>query len=229
MPKETNLELKVGAFVLVAMGCLTFVILSISSFSFLEKGQKMRVVFGYANGLKKAAPVRLAGVEAGAVKGLDVFTDPQTGALRVKVDLFIHQGVGIPVDSRISINQLGLLGEKYIEVTPGQSQSILGEDGTLSGVDPVPVEKITQRIDSLTAKLEQTMDSVNSGVLTEKNKQAFSQMLAGISDIVTEVQKGKGTVGQLIYNPSIYNNLDELSADLKNNPWKLLYRPKPKK
>jgi phospholipid/cholesterol/gamma-HCH transport system substrate-binding protein len=229
MQKELSLELKVGAFVLAAVVCLTFVILSISSFSFFEKGQKMRVIFGYANGLKKAAPVRLAGVQAGVVKSIDVFTDPQTGTMKVKVDISIDRGINVPMDSLVSINQLGLLGEKYVEITPGQSTQAAVEGATLAGIDPVPVEKITKRIDSLTAKLEQTMESINTGVLTEKNKLAFTQTMEGLSGITTKINQGQGTLGQLVGNPSIYNNMDELTADLKNNPWKLLYRPKPAK
>jgi phospholipid/cholesterol/gamma-HCH transport system substrate-binding protein len=226
MPKELTLELKVGAFVLAAIVCLSFLILSISSFSFFEKGQKMHVIFGYANGLKKAAPVRLAGVEAGVVRSIKVFTDPQTQAMRVKVGISVDQGVSVPVDSLVSINQLGLLGEKYVEITPGHSNQMMVAGGTFIGIDPVPVEKITKRIDSLTAKLEETMTNINTGVLSEQNKLAFSQTLAGLSGIMTKINQGQGTIGQLVGNPSIYQNLDELSADLKNNPWKLLYRPK---
>ena len=227
MPKETNLELKVGAFVLIAIGCLTLAVLSISNFSFFEKGHGAQVIFGYANGLKKAAPVRLAGVEAGVVKSIDIST--AGGATKVKVELWIHEGVGIPSDSRVTINQLGLLGEKYIEVTPGQSQQMLQDNGLLNGVDPVPVEKITQRIDSMTAKLEQAMDGINKAILSEQNTQSFSDILSGVSNIVKEIQQGKGTLGMFLYDPRIYKNLEELSSDLKDNPWKLLYRPKPAK
>lgn len=227
MPKETNLELKVGAFVLIAIGCLTLAVLSISNFSFFEKGRGVHVIFGYANGLKKAAPVRLAGVEAGIVKSIDISTEG--GATKVKVELFIHEDVGVPADSKVTINQLGLLGEKYIEITPGQSQQMLQDKGTLIGADPVPVEKITQRIDSMTAKLEQAMDGINKAILTEQNTQSFSEILSGVNNIVKEIQQGKGTLGMFLYNPNIYKNLEELSSDLKDNPWKLLYRPKPGK
>lgn len=227
MPKETNLELKVGAFVLIAIGCLTVAILSIGNFSFFERGQKLSVIFGYANGVKKAAPVRLAGVEAGIIKNIDIITEGS--AMKVKVELLIDEGIKIPVDSKISINQLGLLGEKYVEVTPGQSPQMIQDGGQVLGLDPVPVDRITQRIDSMTAQLEKTMHGINEGLLTEQNTQSVTDILTGIKNIVNEIQQGRGTLGMFLYNPNIYKNLDELSADLKNNPWKLLYRPKPGK
>ena len=227
MPKETNLEIKVGAFVLIAIGCLTVAILAIGNFSFFERGQKFSVIFGFANGLKKAAPVRLAGVEAGIVRNIDILTEGS--AMKVKVDLLLDEGIRIPVDSPISINQLGLLGEKYVEITPGVSQQVIQSGGSVQGVDPVPIDRITQRIDGMTANLEKTMEGINKGLLKEENTQAVGDILAGIRSIVNEVQQGKGTLGMLLFNSNIYKNLDELSADLKVNPWKLLYRPKPVK
>lgn len=227
MPKETNLELKVGAFVLVAIGCLTVAILSIGNFSLFQKGIKLDVIFGYANGLKKAAPVRLAGVDAGLVKSIDILTEDNQ--MKVKVELFIEDGIGIPTDSSISINQLGLLGEKYVEVTPGKSQQMIQDGGRVQGVDPVPVDRITQRIDSMTEQLEKTMHGINNGLLSEQNTRSVSDILTGVKNIVNEIQQGKGTLGMFLYNPNIYKNLDELSGDLKINPWKLLYRPKPGK
>lgn len=227
MPKQTNLELKVGAFVLIAIGCLTVAILSVGNFSFFERGQKLNVIFGYANGLKKAAPVRLAGVEAGTVKDINILTEGNQ--LKVNVELIIDEGITIPVDSTISINQLGLLGEKYIEITPGVSQQAIKEQGRVTGVDPVPVDRITQRIDSMTAQLEKTMNGINNGLLTDQNTKSVTDILTGIKNIVNEIQQGRGTLGMFLYNPNIYKNLDELSGDLKNHPWKLLYRPKPMK
>lgn len=227
MPKETNLELKVGAFVLIAIGCLTVAILSIGNFSFFERGQKMNVIFGYANGLKKAGPVRLAGVEAGHITDIEILNE--SGEIKVRVELFIEHGIQVPVDSTISINQLGLLGEKYVEITPGRSEQLISQDGRVRGIDPVPIDRITQRIDGMTAKLEKTMDGINNGLLTPQNTQSVTDILTGIKNIVNEIQQGRGTLGMFLYNPNIYKNLDELSTDLKNNPWKLLYRPKPAK
>ena len=149
--------------------------------------------------------------------------------MKVKVELFIEDGIRIPVDSGISINQLGLLGEKYVEVTPGKSQQMIEGGGRIIGVDPVPIDRITQRVDNMTEQLEKTMQGINNGLLTEQNTRSVSEILTGIRNIVAEVQQGKGTLGMFLYNPNIYKNLDELSSDLKSNPWKLLYRPKPGK
>ena len=78
MSRDNGLELKVGLFVLMAALALTFFIISISDLSIFEKGRHIQVVFGFASGLREAAPVRLAGVEVGLVKKLEVFMDEMT-------------------------------------------------------------------------------------------------------------------------------------------------------
>lgn len=200
MSRESHLELKVGSFVLLALAGLSYFIFSVSNLSLFEKGRALQAVFGFANGLKEAAPVRLAGVEAGLVKNMEVFTDANDNQrTKVRVTMWIKEGVEIPVDSKVTINQLGLLGEKYVEIMPGTSAEFFKAGTVVVGFDPVPMEKISERVYALTEKLEKTIDNIN---------------------------KGQGTVGKFLTDESIYRNLDELTADLKANPWKLLYRPK---
>ncbi len=227
MSRESALELKVGSFVLVAVCVLTFFVASISDFSVFEKGKRMEAIFVFANGLRDAAPVRLSCVEAGVVKHLDVFVDDKDGQkTKVRVIFWLKQGKEVPVDSTITINQLGLLGEKYIEIIPGVSQEFLKEGAVLIGRDPVPMEKITEQVSLITTKLETTIDGINNGILTAKNKQSIEDGLEGFGVLGKNLKEGRGTIGKLLNDESIYQNLEELTVDLKSNPWKLLYKPR---
>ena len=229
MSRDNGLELKVGSFVLMAALALTFFIISISDLSIFEKGRHIQVVFGFASGLREAAPVRLAGVEVGLVKKLQVFVDDADGRkTKVKVSVWIKDDISIPADSKVTINQLGILGEKYLEIIPGLSADMIKDDSVIVGKDPVPIERIAESVSSLMTKLEITVDSVNNGILTDKNKQSLETTLEGFAALGTDLKEGRGTLGKLITDESIYNNLDDLTSDLKGNPWKLLYRPKPK-
>ncbi len=227
MSRENSLELKVGSFVLLALTGLTFFVVSVADVSFMEEGRMMQAVFGFANGLKDSAPVRLAGVDAGLVKGIKIFLDDQQGRhVKVKVDMWIKQGVGIPLDSQVTINQLGLLGEKYVEIIPGQSQEFAPSGAVFHGSDPVPIEKISEKVSLLTDKLEKTIDGINNGILTDKNKSSVEGILGDMHIVMASIKNGQGTLGKLLMDDSVYQNLDELTVDLKSNPWKLLYRAK---
>ena len=229
MPRDNGLEIKVGSFVLMAVVALTFFIISVSDLSIFEKGRHIQVVFGFASGLREAAPVRLAGVEVGLVKKLQVFVDDSDNhKTKVRVNVWIKDDIAIPADSKITINQLGILGEKYLEIIPGTSADLIKDDSVTVGQDPVPIEKITESVAVLMTKLQVTVDSVNNGILTDKNKKSLEDALDGFGALGTDLKEGRGTLGKLITDASIYNNLDDLTSDLKGNPWKLLYRPKPK-
>lgn len=228
MSRESGLELKVGSFVLMAALALTFFIISISDLSLFERGRRIQVVFGFVSGLRDAAPVRLAGVEVGLVKKLQVFVDPSDGKTKVKVNVWLKDDTAIPADSKITINQLGILGEKYLEIVPGNAAQAIKDSSVVTGHDPVPVEKITEHVDSMMVKLEGTIDSINNGILTDKNKKSIEDSLAGFAAVGNNLKEGRGTLGKLLTNESIFDNLDDLTSDLKGNPWKLLYRPKPK-
>ncbi len=262
MPKESSLELKVGAFVAVALICLIGFVFSVSDFSFFEKRDEYSVIFSYANGLKKGAPVRLAGVDAGNVKDLTVFYDSTELRTKVKVGLLVIRGFEIPSDSRVLINQLGLLGEKYVEILPGTTNDRLPVAASLNGSDPVAMESIMEMVGSISGQLEVTIANVNQKILTDANTKALSESLQNLAAITSAVKNGEGSMGKLLTDQSlyqnlaltleniavltstmkegegtigkfltdarVYKNLEELSADLKLNPWKLFYRPKSK-
>ena len=227
MTRESRLELKVGSFVLMAFLVLSFFVASVSDMSFVQKGTAYQVVFNFANGLREAAPVRLAGVEAGLVKKMEVFIDEKdTRKTKVRAKIWLKEGVLLPADSVMTINQLGLLGEKYIEILPGQSVENLKPGSEVTGKDPIALEKITEQVSVITQKLEVTIDGINNGILNEKNRKAFEVILEGLSAVAVNLKEGRGTVGRLFTDDAIFKNIEELTADLKNNPWKLLYRPK---
>ncbi len=227
MPRETNLEIKVGAFVVLAVVLLVVFIFSVSDFSSFEEGKKIRVIFQFANGLKKSAPVRFAGVDAGIVRDITIFFDRKEAKTKVAVECWLKNGVEIPADSRVAINQLGLLGEKYIEVMPGvDTENFLENGAQLIGKDPIAVERITEMISEVAQKAEASLEGFNRVVQNEKNQRSLQEALEGLSVIVSNIKDGKGTVGKLLYDQTIYDNLQDFTADLKANPWKLLYRPK---
>ncbi|MBF0570526.1 MAG: MCE family protein [Candidatus Omnitrophica bacterium] len=229
MSQDSGSELKVGAFVLMAVIALTFFVISVSDFSIFEKGRHIQVVFGFASGLRESAPVRLAGVEVGLIKKLKVFVDSNDGGkTKVRMNIWIKEDISIPADSKVTINQLGILGEKYLEIIPGSSTDFIQDGGVVVGHDPVPIEKITERVDTLMSKLQDTIDSVNNGLLTDKNKKSLQDALEGFGALGADLKEGRGTLGKLLTDESIYKNLDDLTLDLKSNPWKLLYRPKSK-
>ena len=197
---KTKLELKVGVFVFAGLVILAFFVLSIGKFRTWTSGYQVSFLFDFINGVKVGAPVRFAGMDVGEVKRIDFNFLPQEQKTQVRLHSWVRSGVKIPMDSEIWINTLGLLGEKYIEIIPGGDYGQCLEAGqVMTGVDPIPMHEVFRTAKGIVDNLNQTVTKINSG---------------------------EGTAGKLLGDDTLYNNLEELSEDLKRHPWKLLWKPK---
>ncbi|MFH0855546.1 MAG: MlaD family protein [Candidatus Omnitrophota bacterium] len=200
---KTKLEMKVGIFVFIGLIILVIFVLSIGGVKTWASGYRVNFVFRFVNGVKIGAPVRFAGVDSGVVKSIKVLYDPKDLYTKVRVTCWVNRNANIPLDSKIWVNTLGLLGEKYIEIIPGNDYSkLLVEGGDLYGEDPLPMNEIMRTAKNIT-------DNLNTGIERIVNKE--------------------GTVGKLLYDDTIYNELEATISDIRKNPWKLFWKTKEKK
>ncbi len=201
-----TIELKVGIFILIGITIFFIIVFSIGDIYFIKPGYRVKILFNFANGLAESAPVRLAGVNVGQVEGIDIIYDKDKRSKAV-VSTWIKSDAKVEADSEITINTLGLLGEKYIEIFPGTpGAAILSNGDTVTGHDPISMEKITENLKDLS-------DSVTV--------------------IVGRLKKGEGTIGKLLVEDVVYNDLKstavnfrDFSDDIKKHPWKLLSKPR---
>lgn len=221
--KSKKLEFKVGIFVFMGIIILVIFVLMIGDFRLINPGYTFKVTFSFANGVKKSAPVRLSGVEMGEVRDIEFSYDQETRKSLVIVDVWVKKEAKIPIDSRVWVNMLGLLGEKYIEIIPGQNYGhLLGDGSLIVGEDPIAIQELTDLSRQIAEQVGNTVEEV-SVTLSKLNT-----TLDSINSIMANVEQGEGTVGKLFCDDSLYNNIEEMFGDLKKHPWKLLYRPKEK-
>ena len=136
--KRFDLELAVGIFMLAGILCLAYLSIKLGKMEVLGKeGYELRAVFSNSGGLKTGAPVVVAGVEVGRVKRV-VLDDYQAVAyLNLPKDLKVQE------DAIASIKTKGLIGEKYLDITPGGSEKILGPGGLIRETQPaVDIEQL---------------------------------------------------------------------------------------
>lgn len=200
---KTRLELKVGVFVFIGLVILAVFILSIGGFKTWTSGYRVNFIFNFVNGVKVGAPVRFSGVDVGEVKELKFILAPEEQKTRVRVVGWLKKEVRVPLDSTVWVNTLGLLGEKYIEIMPGKDYSrCLAVDESLPGNDPIAMHEIAQLAKAITADIDESIVRI-------KNKE--------------------GTIGKLLYDDTIYKELEALVVDVRKHPWKLFRKTKEKK
>jgi phospholipid/cholesterol/gamma-HCH transport system substrate-binding protein len=113
------------------------------------------------------------------------------------------------------MKQVAALGPKITAAIDGINNGILTETNKQS------LAAALSNIAALTNKIDH-------GFLTEANRQAVAATLSNVAAVTAKINTSEGTVGKFLTDPAFYNNLEEFSADVKANPWKLFYRPKGK-
>lgn len=252
MFRDQKLELKVGLFMGIGIFLMFMIVFSIKDLYVFEKGYNVSIMFDYVNGIGKNAPVRLAGVRVGEVKGIDIFYDSEANMTRVKLAVWIRENVKIEKDAAARINTLGLLGEQYLEISPGKENRFLANDDVILGKNPVNVGQQMEKVNEFFASASDIIRKIESGqgtlgklftdetlyndftaVFTRLNKgegtigKLFTDdaLYTDLETIFARIKNGEGTIGKLLTEETIYNDMEEFVADLKANPWKLLSKP----
>jgi len=229
MQRNTAVDFKVGIFVFIGVIILVFLILFIGDFKIFKPGYNFKMIFNFTNGLQESAPVRLAGVEVGQVEAIKILIDQDKNDLKVEVKVWVIQEAKIPKDSEIEINTLGVLGQKYIEIIPGVdfSQLVRAED-VLIGHDPVPMYEFASLGKRVVLKIEDSVNRASEFLNDEELKLNLKSSIYDLKQLVEFIKDGNGTLGRLIFEKKLYNDLEEMVADVKANPWKLIHKEKEK-
>lgn len=129
--KRLDLELSVGLFIIAGIICLGYLSIKLGQMEILgNKGYEVYALFSNSGGLKTGSSVVIAGVEVGRVKSI-ILEDYQA-----RVVLNLPQNVKIQEDAIASIKTKGLIGEKYVEITPGGSDKIVPPKGRIRDTQP---------------------------------------------------------------------------------------------
>ena len=193
-------ELKVGVFIMIGVAILFIIVFSIGDISLVKKGYRIKVDFNFVDGIGGSAPVRISGIGVGQIDGLKLYYDEKEKKTKAQLNAWVKEGVKIEEDAVATISTLGFMGEKYMEISPGTSgKRFLKNGDLLVGKDPVSMAKVFENLSGLT-------DSVKV--------------------IVDRLKNGEGTIGKLLTRDKIHQDLEAFVEDIKNNPWKLLNKPK---
>lgn len=137
-----HLERAVGLFVLGGITCLAYFSFNFGS-SNISSGESIVAVARFTNiaGLSEGAPIMIAGVPVGAVGKLTLGTD-----FSAQVELKLRKNLAIPSDSIASIRGKGLLGDKYVSISPGAADESLRDGSRITDTEAsVDLESLLSR------------------------------------------------------------------------------------
>ena len=126
-------ELSVGIFMLAGLAAIAWLAISLGELDFLTRDQyHLQARFVSASGLKEGAFVEAAGVRVGKVKAITF--DSET--YLANVTLSIDEEVKIPEDAIASIRTSGIIGDKFVKITPGGSDTLLQDGDEILETEP---------------------------------------------------------------------------------------------
>ena len=139
--KKFDLELAVGFFLLIGILSMGYLSVKLGHLDITGKrGYTLRAEFAKAGGIKAGAIVEIAGVEVGSIRTINL---KDNAAL---VEMTLDRTVKIHDDAIASIKTKGLIGEKYIQITPGGAGEVLPEGGKIRDTESaVDIEELISK------------------------------------------------------------------------------------
>ncbi len=220
-------ELRVGIVVAIALTVAMATTMYITREGGLPFLGGQYTVYSYlrdVNGLKAGSPIHLSGVEVGSVKKVE-FAGPDAPA-PVKVTMTVRTDAQgrITDHSMVTIGSLGVLGEKMLDVDPGEPGGVVIEDG-----ENIPGEAEGDPIKGIILDASSTMKDIRDlaaeiqdgqgtlGAILKRDELHY-QLLAFVTkadDVFTSLDRQDGTFGKLIHDPQVYDNLNQLVVSMK--------------
>jgi phospholipid/cholesterol/gamma-HCH transport system substrate-binding protein len=133
-----NLEISVGVFVLLGLMAMAYISIRLGQFPWGGSGSyQVTATFSNVGGLQRGADIDIAGVKVGRVEKI-ALDDYQA-----VVTLSVESSIELQEDAIASIKTRGLIGEKYIRITPGGSDQLISPGGRIREVEtPLDFEEV---------------------------------------------------------------------------------------
>lgn len=130
--EKKNIEFYVGIFVIIGIACCAYLIIELGGMKVINRDNyRVFAYFSSVGGLKEGAAVEMAGVEIGNVISISLDTE----RLLAKVELGIREKIQLAEDVMASVKTSGVIGDKYINLSPGGSEVFLELGDTITNTE----------------------------------------------------------------------------------------------
>jgi phospholipid/cholesterol/gamma-HCH transport system substrate-binding protein len=222
-------RIRVGAVIAIGLSVLAFGIFSIGHGTrFLRRAQFIEAHFHRINGLAAGAPVTLAGVRIGAVDTIRFPEDPHADYVVVRMWILESASDRVHTDSVAQISSMGLLGDKFVELTPGTPEApAAGPGAVLPARDPIDYEALLQgkttgdliaNVIAISESMRSILDQIDKGhgILRElirgsedqqnqltlasiqKTMTSVNRLSTDMEQMIARLNQGKGLAGALL-------------------------------
>lgn len=179
-------ETKVGLLFILSIGLIVLFAYYLGVLNPFSNSDDLFVTYNFAGGIEIGSPVRVMGIKVGKVKSIQFDPhgkDEQGNEVKLKLNISIGKKAWATLrkDSKFFINLAGVIGEKFLEITPGSLESpalVPGE--TLRGEDPPRIDQLISQSYGLAGKIIE---------FVERNEGSVSETIARLESLVVNFNK----------------------------------------
>lgn len=245
MNRSLEVEIKVGIFVALGSALVFLVILMLGGGrSIFSRDISFHARIGQVEGVVEGAPVKIAGVRVGQVDQIKF--EPETNQIDIGFSIRNNYHEAVREDSTVSIQTQGVLGDRYLVVSMGNPKLPIAEPGALlKSQAPKDLRDYLNNADEVLARLKSALthiEEIAASFSRESRSEIFFRNLTGISSnvnsathvlpakiqdfyasmtsmksIMSKIDHGDGTLGALINDPSLYDDLKALLGGANRN------------
>jgi phospholipid/cholesterol/gamma-HCH transport system substrate-binding protein len=226
---KNTLETRLGIFVALAGIAAVLILELLGGLENIKPGIRVRALFDNVLELKPGDRVKMAGVDIGHVEDISITNN------KVMVSMKLHKNAEVKTDSIATVKFTGLMGQNFVAVdfgTPGATLVDPYANAILQTKEQPDMGAIMQKIDNVASGVENLTKSFTGfrvddllGPFTDflkANRGPLTATIANLQSISTQISLGKGTVGKLISDESLYNsalltvsNLQDTADEIK--------------
>jgi len=224
---KNTLETRLGVFFALSLIAAFIILEMLGGGAFLKKGSRVHGLFNNVQELKVGDKVKLAGVPVGQVEKISLSSN------QVMVTMKLDRDADVRTDSKATIKFTGLMGENFVAVDFGSSQGVKVADGAFLQTSEQPdLSALMAKLDDVASGVQNltksfTGDKIDNllGPFTDflkENSPRLTAILGNMQTVSSQIAEGKGTVGKLINDDTLYvsainavSNLQATSSEIK--------------
>ncbi len=227
--KDRNISTGVYIIIGLAIFLAGFVFYIVASNQkFFEDKYKLYMYLPNVQGLNRGAFISLSGLKIGVVGGMKISNEPDRRGVVIELNIDKNYRNEITTSSLATVKTLGILGDKYIDVTIGSPGDAVLQDDEFIKSDPgldmyeifgdaenmvKNIGNILKNTDSLVALATQGKGVLGQFFTDEKAGKKVLAVIRNVEKASTYLAHGEGTLGKFIVDPALYNNLSASSAN----------------
>lgn len=202
-------EAKVGLFTIIGLCLFAACVIFLGRLELFQPPQ-MHITgeFQSVTGLKTGNQIKYSGVAVGRV------TDMEVTSKGVVLTMEIKEDTEIPIDSEFILANDGILGDKFIQITPGHSKTFLRDGDTVQGDGQSDIDKTMRQATVLMEEANKTLGSINNIIGDEQTQASLRNALRSTESIANNTAELTARMNQMV--AANEGNLNEITSNMAN-------------